>query len=72
MVGRSCDGNKVCDKKNTVEEEVALGRRVFSNSLWRMGKSSFREERIQEVGQEENFLGQGDGACGLDVKGSCQ
>lgn len=27
-----------------------------------MGKSSFREEVIQEVGQEESFLGQGDGA----------
>lgn len=55
-----------------MEEAGAFGRRVFSNSPWRMGKSSFREERIQEVGQEENFLGQGDGACGLDMKGSCQ
>lgn len=27
VVGRSCGGNKVCDKKNTVEEEGALGRR---------------------------------------------
>lgn len=59
-------------KEGEEEGKARFGKKSFLSNPGRMEKSSFREEMIPVVGQKDSFLGQGDGACGLDIKGFCQ